>query len=326
MAARLAWGLYALALLSCAHANDGAPHIETNSRAGGELVEHHSLIGPFISEWWQGGLPHWDFGAAAVVTDKFIRVCPDKQSRVGWLWNDQPNHLAQWEAILTFRIHSRRNPGADGLALWYCERPVKFDPTNKDHEKRLILWGNAPDFKGLGIIFDTYDNDGQRDNPVVTVIQGTGDPNQKWDFDSDLTSQAKLRCVYEFRNTPRGDDVKVRVVYGDKILQVYMSTASDPKETFCGQAKDFYLPTGYYFGITATTGHLADNHDVSGFVVRSNADAIQKEDQVIYGGQPAAPGLFGHAAAAAGQAAVPGGHAAAAPGAPAAQPHAGAAH
>lgn len=29
----------------------------------------------------------------------------------------------------------------------------------------------AADFKGLAVIFDTYDNDGQRDNPVVTVLQ-----------------------------------------------------------------------------------------------------------------------------------------------------------
>lgn len=247
-------------------------------------MDHHSLIGPFISEWWQGGLPHWDFGGSTVVTDKLIRLTPDKQSRVGWLWNEQPSHLSAWEAVITMRIHARRNPGADGMAMWYCERPVKYDATNKDHEARLKLWGNAPDFKGLAVIFDTYDNDGQRDNPVVTVLQGTGDANQKWDHDTDLTSNAKLRCVYEFRNTAKGDNVRVRVVYADKTVQVYLSTTeSGAKETFCGQAKDLYLPTGYYFGLTATTGHLADNHDVHGFVVTAPHEVALREDEKIWG-------------------------------------------
>ena len=98
--------------------------------------------------------------------------------------------MLQWEALLSFRIHSRRNPGADGLALWYVETPSKYDPNNKGSQPNL--WGNNVDFKGLGIIFDTYDNDGQRDNPVVSVIYGAGDPNQKWDIENDLNAQVSL--------------------------------------------------------------------------------------------------------------------------------------
>jgi mannose-binding lectin 1 len=257
----------------CAAVEERNPHHNT--------VEHHSLIGPFISEWWQGGVPHWDFGASAVITDKYVRVAPDKQSRTGWLWNDQANHLTQWEALLSFRIHSRRNPGADGLALWYVETPSKYDPNNKGSQPNL--WGNNVDFKGLGIIFDTYDNDGQRDNPVVSVIYGAGDPNQKWDIENDLNAQAKMRCVYEFRNTPKHSQVKARIVYADKTLRIFLSTAEDEKETYCGQVENLEMPTGYYFGITASTGHLADNHDVYGFVVTAAPEAIKQEDQKIYG-------------------------------------------
>lgn len=248
-----------------------------------DVVTHHSLIGPFISEWWQGGLPHWDFGSATVVTDKYIRVVPDKQSRVGWLWNEEPSYLSQWEATVTMRVHSRRNPGADGLAVWYVEKPLKYDPNNKEHTSNPNLWGNSVDFKGIGIVFDTYDNDGQRDNPVVSVIQGTGDAKQKWEIENDLLNQAKMRCVYEFRNTPKGENVKARILYADKTLQVFLSTAGDSKETYCGQVNNIDLPIGYHFGVTATTGHLADNHDVYGFVVTAGAEAIQAEDAKIYG-------------------------------------------
>lgn len=30
----------------------------------------------------------------------------------------------------------------------------------------------------------------------------------------------------------------------------------------CFQVKGVKLPTGYYFGLTATTGDLSDNHDI----------------------------------------------------------------
>lgn len=30
----------------------------------------------------------------------------------------------------------------------------------------------------------------------------------------------------------------------------------------CFSVKDIKLPTGYYFGISATTGDLSDNHDI----------------------------------------------------------------
>ena len=49
--------------------------------------------------------------------------------------------------------------------------------------------------------------------------------------------------------------------YKNKIVEVWLSTGKGP-ETYCGASPEVDLPTGYYFGVTATTGHLADNHDV----------------------------------------------------------------
>lgn len=250
-----------------------------------EIVDHHSLVGPFISEWWQGGLPHWDFGGAAVVTDKYIRLSPDKQSRLGWLWNDQANYLESWEATLHFRIHSKRNPGADGLALWLAAEPYKYDSRNSQHTSENHLFGNKVGFSGLGIIFDTYDNDSQRDNPVVSVIQGHGKHDMQWEVENDLLNQASMRCVYEFRNTPKTEIVRSRIRYSHnrKVLQIYMAVGIEKKETYCGQILNLDLPTGYYFGLTSTTGHLADNHDVYGFTVTAETDDVQHEDEKIYG-------------------------------------------
>eukprot|EP00992_Anisonema_acinus_P014442 TRINITY_DN9296_c0_g1_i1.p1 TRINITY_DN9296_c0_g1~~TRINITY_DN9296_c0_g1_i1.p1 ORF type:complete len:325 (-),score=53.26 TRINITY_DN9296_c0_g1_i1:14-988(-) len=272
-------------LLSCALAEptrDGVPLVERPH----EMVDHHSLVGPFISEWWQGGVPHWDFGGSAVVTDKFIRLAPDKQSRLGWLWNDQANYLESWEASLYFRVHSKRNPGADGLALWLCDKPYKYDPRDPQHTSETHLFGNRAGFRGIGIIFDSYDNDGQRDNPVVSVIQGSGAPDQHWQIETDLLNQAAMRCVYEFRNTPKSETVRARIIYSQsKTFQIFLSVGNEKRETYCGQVLNMDIPTGFYFGLTATTGHLADNHDVYGFTVTAAPEEVQHEDKKIYGSE-----------------------------------------
>ena len=44
-------------------------------------------------------------------------------------------------------------------------------------------------------------------------------------------------------------------------MEVWLSTGKGP-ETYCGSSPAIDLPTGYFFGVTATTGHLADNHEV----------------------------------------------------------------
>lgn len=43
-----------------------------------------------------------------------------------------------------------------------------------------------------------------------------------------------------------------------------MSTDIENKAAWkeCFQVKGVKLPTGYYFGVTATTGDLSDNHDI----------------------------------------------------------------
>ena len=126
-----------------------------------EVITHHSMGPPFIQDWWQGGIPYWDFGGDSVVTDNYVRLTPDKQSRDGWLWNDEQNDIPQWEATMGFRIHGVRSPGADGIAFWYVANPVKTVGS---------LWGSPSNFNGIALIFDTYDNDNKQDNPSVTLI------------------------------------------------------------------------------------------------------------------------------------------------------------
>lgn len=63
-----------------------------------------------------------------------------------------------WEVEFQFRISGVSRLGADGLAFWY---------TTKKPNSTGPLFGSEQLFDGLGVIVDTYDNDGKGVHPYV---------------------------------------------------------------------------------------------------------------------------------------------------------------
>ena len=57
-----------------------------------------------------------------------------------------------------------------------------------------------------------------------------------------------------------------------------MKTGQTGAETYCGSSRELELPTGWYFGVTATTGHLADNQDIHSFVITPAAGVHLQEE------------------------------------------------
>eukprot|EP00760_Papus_ankaliazontas_P032875 PhM_4_TR6032/c0_g1_i1/m.41326 len=225
-----------------------------------EAIHHHSLEPPYVIDGWEMGIPFWEIGGDAIVTNNYVRLTPDQSSRVGYIYNTQVGDLPSWQLVASLRVHSKRSPGADGIALWYVENPRAV-------AQHGPLWGMPTNFKGLGIVLDTYDNDMQRDNPAIMAIVGTGESTQRWDLDRDLTNEAKLKCVLEYRNTAKNNNVHVRAVYHHRRLEVFVKIGSGSTETLCGVAEDIELPQGYHFAASASTGHLVDTHDLYSFLV-----------------------------------------------------------
>ena len=50
------------------------------------------------------------------------------------------------------------------------------------------------DFKGVGIVFDTYDNDGKRDNPAIMAVSSDGDLRFDHDSDGGSSRLANAMC------------------------------------------------------------------------------------------------------------------------------------
>lgn len=111
--------------------------------------------------------------------------------------------------------------GADGIAFWYTGQSyAQLDgPT----------FGGPPTWNGLMISFDTFDNNGLGDNPVLAVFVNDG----SWVFD--VSQDGKGQELGSCRKFYRNYDTYVKVQYwkvpGETTgeLAVYVKTPSRTK-------------------------------------------------------------------------------------------------
>ena len=94
--------------------------------------------------------------------------------------------------------------GADGLAFWYVQNPKPNGP----------IFGSSDEWKGLAVIFDTFDNDRQGNNPYISVYNNDG--TWKYDPNTDGSDHELGGCKINYRNW----DTKVRISYVEGVLMV----------------------------------------------------------------------------------------------------------
>jgi len=205
-----------------------------------------SFQGPYGGS---GKIDGWSFLGSAVVTENYVRLTPAEAGHEGAVWSKNKMPFKEWEMELQFKVSGARYLGGDGFALWFTEKAEEFGTT----------FGNSENYVGLGVILDTYDNDGKRDNPSISAISSKG--NSKFDHDSDGREQRLpgALCKINYRN-PRSP-VTLKVRYQDKVLFVSYDLRSKGSFTDCFRVQ-VDLPESYFVGLTAHTGQVADNHDV----------------------------------------------------------------
>jgi len=71
----------------------------------------------------------------------------------------------------------------------------------------------------------------------------------------------------------------VRITYWHDLqfLEVKMRVTEEPDWTPCFTEKNVVLPSGYFFGASASTGDLADNHDI--FAIRLGTAPVPTQAQ-----------------------------------------------
>ncbi|XP_034948654.1 vesicular integral-membrane protein VIP36 [Chelonus insularis] len=226
----------------------GAESAEWNTRDF--MKREHSLIRPYQGMGMT--IPYWDFTGSTIVTENYIRLTPDLQSQQGAIWNTVPCNVRNWELQVNFKVHGKgKDLYGDGLAIWYAKEKKESGP----------VFGNKDYFHGLAVILDTYSNHNGPHNhqhPYISAMINNG--SLHYDHDRDGTHTQLAGCEAKFRNL--NYDTHIAIRYEGDTLTVSTDLANKAAWQPCFTVNGIKLPTGYHFGISATTGDLSDNHDI----------------------------------------------------------------
>jgi len=218
---------------------------------GSYEVREHSLNRPYPAVFSTAN-SYWYLTGNTLVTDRYVRLTSDSQSKAGGLWNTIPVTYPDWEMHVHFKVHGvGKELFGDGFVIWYVRDPKLGGP----------VFGYQDYFNGLAVIMDTYSNHNGPHNhahPYISAMVNNG--SLHYDHDRDGTHTIIAGCESPFRG--RETDTLVAIRYQNDRLTV--STDIEGKNVWkeCFAASDVRLPTFYYFGFSAATGELSDNHDI----------------------------------------------------------------
>jgi mannose-binding lectin 1 len=168
------------------------------------------------------------------------------------VWTKSKTSFDWWEVDIAFRVSGRGRIGADGLAFWF---------TTEKGDYNGEVFGSSDRWNGLGVIFDSFDNDNKHNNPYIMAVINDG--TRRFDHQNDGQSQALAGCLRDFRNKPF--PTRAKVEYYNNVLTVLFHSGMTNNEQdyeMCLRAENVVLPKYGYFGVSAATGGLADDHDV----------------------------------------------------------------
>jgi len=245
------------------------PFLSAEWNAKDFLKREHSLVRPYQGSGF--GVPNWDFQGSTMVTSNYIRLTPDDRSRQGAIWNKVPCRVRNWEVQINFKVTgTTKDLFGDGFAFWFVRDRMNMGP----------VFGSQDHFSGLAIMADTYSNQlspTKHQHPYLSAMVNNGSLAYDHDKDGSLTSIGG--CEVKFRNLQHETWIAIRYE-GDTLT---VSHDLDNKRTWekCFSIANVILPTGYYFGVTATTGDLSDAHDILGIKTYEldTAPGVSKEER-----------------------------------------------
>ncbi|CAH0477331.1 unnamed protein product [Peronospora belbahrii] len=206
--------------------------------------------------------PNFVYGGDTAVNRHFARLTPDRLSKRGHIWGNQKLAVKEFAAVFTFRISGQAKYWfGDGLALWLTTSQfVQGD----NH-------GFIGEFKGVGVVFDTFVNEehsgGHKD---VTFFENDGTKTL-----DQLNDMEKVGCMasgirYHEKNaafSPSFNMSRAKITYtqADQQFSILIDADASGNWVHCYSHRltigDDWMNDAL-FGVTASTGGLADNHDV----------------------------------------------------------------
>ncbi|KAL4154289.1 hypothetical protein QTP88_002111 [Uroleucon formosanum] len=218
----------------------------------------YSFKPPYLAQK-DGSVPFWEYGGNAIASADNVRIAPSLKSQKGAIWTKSQTKFDWWTVEINFRVSGRGRIGADGLAFWY---------TSSKGDYNGPVFGSSDKWTGLGVFFDSFDNDGKHNNPYIMGVVNDG--SQVFDHANDGSTQQLSGCLRDFRNKPFATRAKIEYYLNTLTIFFHSGNTNNDKDfEICFRSENVFLPKNGYFGVSAATGGLADDHDVNHFLTYS---------------------------------------------------------
>jgi len=262
-------------------------------------IEALSFSAPFTTLNSQGERQvgkSWRSSGSTTVHANFARLTPDRQSKKGAMWSTKSLGAAEVSVGLKFRISGQgKKYFGDGMALWL---------TDQRSYRSGDFHGATDKFKGIGVIIDTFKNAELLSyHKDITIVINEGESDQEELLTASLGCNGDVRYHEDRGDFSVSSASRVKFVveprFGEDpalLLSVFLDAANS------GEYRECVAPTPLpasldatwlarsYLGVSASTGQLADNHDVLALDVYSDKQ-VHNEVENELGDQPLfAPG------------------------------------
>ncbi|KAJ3290203.1 hypothetical protein HDU79_003453 [Rhizoclosmatium sp. JEL0117] len=228
---------------------------------------------PFFFPVGSKTIPYFELVGDAFASDESVRLAGSTPFALGGIWAARPNPHPEWVANIKFKSGSAAaERGGKGLAFWYSKHKLEKGHVN----------GGTDEWTGLAVLFESSDSTKDRWTPQIFGLLNDGSKKVMAKDLADADVGSVGNCFRNYRNSPY--PVHVRVSYIGKTLSVEMDNLMDGKSySICFVAYDVSLPSGYYFGFTASNGmHLHDDHDIMSMEIsEANPKIKVTEEEVL---------------------------------------------
>jgi len=196
----------------------------------------------------------WNLTNQATVVNDEIVLSPNLNDKSGTIFYMTPIDFSNGgRFVVDFEFRMYDGTAADGIALNVITQLPDGSPQGGGG------MGVAASSTGLKIVFDTYDNCSQNDNPEIQVFNGTGYAECGIPATHRLKYQSYLRSsTYQ----------PARFVYDNGTVDIYINC--ELKLT----VPNVTIQNSGYFGFSAATGGATDRHSIKSVKIYATTPSI----------------------------------------------------
>eukprot|EP00658_Telonema_sp_P-2_P019861 TRINITY_DN17814_c0_g2_i2.p1 TRINITY_DN17814_c0_g2~~TRINITY_DN17814_c0_g2_i2.p1 ORF type:complete len:469 (+),score=150.99 TRINITY_DN17814_c0_g2_i2:61-1467(+) len=241
------------------------------SVAAEDDAERGTLISHFTPTVSSGANYNYVGAAQYVRSTQEVELTTADANSVGAMWSQELNHADGWEVTFQLQVTGEPESPGKGLAFWYTNTPLEVG----------TLYGSDERYEGFGLLFDSYDDDGKSDNPII--MGWVNDGTKVFNHDTDGLGTRFGGCRAKYRN--RGNKVGVKITYQSDSLKVMLDMRNNGVWERCLAKDSIYLATGSHIGFSAANmvekaGDAVRVSNVQLFDLETEAKIREQEEQI----------------------------------------------